>query len=146
MKDIQCEIPENSLISHEIEEILRETKRIAIVVLSPKKERDSNRVARYLVKQGYEIVPVNPGQRELLGRKCYRALEEIPFQVDMVDVFLNPSRVSLVVDQAMEKGVKIIWMQLGIVHNESAEKAKKAGIRVVMDKCIKREHEKLGKQ
>lgn len=145
MTGIQGEITKNSLISDDINEILRQTKKIAIVVLSPKEARDSNRVAKYLVKQGYEIVPVNPGQREILGRKCYRTLKEIPFQVEMVDIFLNPSRVAIVVDQAIEKGVKIIWMQLGIVHHESAERARKAGIRIVMDKCIKLEHEKLGK-
>jgi predicted CoA-binding protein len=144
VKGIHCEIRKDSPITDEIIEILKDTKKIAIVILSPKEKRDSNKVARYLLNHGYEIIPVNPGQREILGRRCYRNLAEIPFQVDMVNVFMNPSRVSGVVDQAIEMGVKILWMQLGIVHKESAEKAKKAGIMVVMDRCIKREHEKLG--
>ncbi|MFC1867927.1 CoA-binding protein [Thermodesulfobacteriota bacterium] len=131
----------NGPTSYEIREILREAKTIAIVGISPKEVRDSNRVAKYLLKQGYEIVPINPGQKEILGIKCYGSLKMIPFQVDMVDIFLNPARVPPVVDQAIEKGTKVIWMQLGIVHNESAERAREAGIRVVMDKCVKVEHE-----
>ena len=129
--------------SDEIKEILKETKRIAIVGLSPKEKRDSNRVAKYLMNQGYEIVPVNPGQKEILGKNCYGSLKEIPFKVDMVDIFLNPVRIPPVVDQAIDMGAKVIWMQLGVVHNESAEKARNASIRVVMDMCIKIEHEKM---
>jgi len=127
----------------EIREILLNTKKIAIVGLSPKEGRDSNRVARYLMKQGYEITPVNPGQKEILGKECYKNLADIPFQIEVVDLFLNPSRIPPVVDQAIEIGTKVVWMQLGVVHNEAAEKARKAGIQVVMNKCIKQEHENM---
>jgi predicted CoA-binding protein len=86
---------------------------------------------------------VNPGQAEILGRACYRTLKEIPFEVEVVDLFLNPERVPPVVDQAIEIGAKVVWMQLGIVHNEAARKAREAGIAVVMNRCIKQELEKL---
>jgi len=145
MSDILSEIPGSNLPSDEIKRILKNCKKIAIVGISPKEERDSNKVAKYLIEQGYEIVPVNPGQKEILGRRCYKGFQDIPFQVDLVDLFLNPSRVPAVVDQIIEKGVNVIWMQLGVVHNESAGKARKAGIQVVMDKCIKIEHMNMDK-
>ena len=143
MQNTSCELPDGNPPSKEIEEILRECRKIAVVGLSPKESRDSNRVARYLVEQGYEVIPVNPGQKEILGKTCYRSLRDIPFQVDMADLFLNPTRVPQIVDQAIEIKVSTVWMQLGVIHNEAAEKAEKAGIRVIMDMCIKREHEKL---
>jgi len=143
MKEIISEPPEYTDPSEEIEAILRECRKIAVVGLSPKESRDSNKVARYLMEQGYEIVPVNPGQREILGKTCYRSLKDIPFQVDMADLFLNPTRVLQAVDQAIEIGVNTVWMQLGVVHNEAARKAEKAGIRVIMNMCIMKEHEKL---
>jgi len=143
MTEIHCELPDVNPDSSEIIMVLKEVKNIAIVGISPKEKRDSNRVARYLMGQGYEIVPVNPGQKEILGIKCYKTLKDIPFPVDMVDIFLNPVRVPPVVNQAIVIGVKVIWMQLGIVQNESAEKARKAGIQVVMNKCTKIEHERM---
>ncbi len=143
MTDIKCELPDHNPPSDEIEGILERSKKIAVVGLSPKAERDSNRVAKYLMKNGYEIVPVNPGQKEILGQKCYKNLEEIPYPVDMADLFLNPTRVPAVVDQAINKGIGVIWMQLGVIHNEAAQKAREAGVTVVMDKCIKQEHERL---
>ena len=143
MKEIISEPPEYTGPSEEIEEILRECRRIAVVGLSPKESRDSNKVARYLMEQGYEIVPVNPGQREILGKTCYRSLKDIPFQVDMADLFLNPTRVPHAVDQAIEIGANAVWMQLGVIHNEAAQKAEKAGIRVIMNMCIMKEHRKI---
>ena len=139
----QCEIPQYNPPSEEIREILQKVKRIAIVGLSPKQERDSNKVAKYLMEQGFEVIPVNPGQREILGQKCYKSLRDIPFPVDMADLFLNPKRVSPVVDQAIEKGIPVIWMQLGVVHNEAAKRAREAGIKVIMNKCVKVEHQGL---
>ncbi len=130
--------------SKEVLEILNNYKRIAIVGLSPKEERDSNKVAKYLIDHGYDITPVNPGQKEILGIKCYKSLTDIPHPIDVVDLFLNPTRVPPVVDEALEIGPKVIWMQLGVVHEEAAEKARKAGIQVIMDKCLKEEHEKAG--
>jgi len=140
MKEIIYKLPDNVGPSEEIEEILRECRKIAVVGLSPKESRDSNRVARYLMEQGYEVVPVNPGQREILGKTCYRSLKDIPFPVDMADLFLNPTRVPQAVAQAIEIGVNAVWMQLGVIHDEAAEKIRQEGIRVVMDRCIMTEH------
>lgn len=143
MTDIRLEPPKRHPASSEIIRILRTCETIAVVGISPKQERDSHRVAIYLLEQGYDIVPVNPGRREVLGRPCYPTLKDIPFPVDLADLFLNPARVPPVVDQAVEIGVKVIWMQLGIVHDEAARKAEEAGISVIMDRCMKQDHEKL---
>ena len=139
-------IIETNPSSNEINDILKSVQKIAVVGLSPKEDRPSNRVAKYLLGQGYQIIPVNPGQREILGVKCYHSLKEIPFKVDMADLFIRVDRVSDVVDQALEKEIKVIWMQLGIYHRESGEKALKAGATVVMDRCIKQEHERMNKE
>ena len=144
MNDFQCELPNNNLSSDEIREILNQCRTIAIVGLSPKEQRDSNMVAKYLKLNGFKIVPVNPGQKEILGEKCYKNLLEIPFRPDMVNLFLNPKRVPEAVDQAMEINTDVIWMQLGVVHNLAAEKAREKGIKVIMNKCIKTEHERMG--
>jgi predicted CoA-binding protein len=138
-----CEIPDSYPAADEVLEILRSCRTIAVVGLSPKPERDSHKVARYLMENGYTVVPVNPGQREILGRPCFRSLEDIPFPVDMADLFIHSARVAPVVDQAIEKGVRAVWMQLGVVHRDSAAKAKEAGIRVVMNLCIMQEHKRL---
>ena len=143
MQNISCELPDDNPPSREIEEILAQCRTIAVVGLSPKESRDSNRVARYLIQQGYEVIPVNPGQKEILGKTCYRSLLDIPVAVDMVDLFVSPARVPPVVDQAIDKGVRVIWMQLGVVHNASAQKAREAGIQVVMNSCIMQEHKRL---
>ncbi|MFC1824443.1 CoA-binding protein [Thermodesulfobacteriota bacterium] len=143
MNETQCGLPDYNPPTEEIKEILTRCKKIAVVGLSPKEDRDSHKVAKYLAEQGYEIVPVNPGQKEILGAKCYKTVKDIPFKVDMVDLFLNVSRVPPVANLAMEIGVQVIWMQLGICHNESAKKARDAGITVVMNKCVKQEHEKM---
>ena len=140
LSSVNPDMPDN-----ELRQILHDTRRIAVVGLSPKGHRDSNRVAKYLLEKGYDIIPVNPGQREILGRKCYSSLSEIPDPVDMVDIFLNSSRVPPVVDQAISMGVEVIWMQLGITDIASAEKARDKGVRVVMDLCIKQEYERLMK-
>ena len=143
MEDLKCEMPDNNPLDEDIAKVLQHSRKIAVVGLSPKEERDSNKVARYLMEQGYEIIPVNPGQKEILGRECFPSLKDIPFPVDVADLFLNPKRIAPVVDQAVEKGVGVIWMQLGIVDNESAEKARQRGITVIMNRCIKQEHERL---
>jgi predicted CoA-binding protein len=130
------------LSADEIAEILKRAKIIAVVGLSPKEERDSNRVAKYLLDQGYEVVPVNPGQKSILGRTCYKSLVDIPFHVDIANLFINPKRVPSVVDQALEKGADVVWMQLRVTHHEAAGRARENGVTVIMDKCIKQEHEK----
>ena len=141
METTQCEMPAHTPPSAEIERILKNSKRIAVVGLSPKTYRDSNKVARYLLQQGYEVIPVNPGQERILERPCYKTLLDIPFPVDVADLFINPDRIPPVVDQCIRIGVKTIWMQLGIVHNEAALKAREAGIEVVMNRCMMREHQ-----
>jgi predicted CoA-binding protein len=143
MDEKQCNLPECNPTEDEIRGILSKCKKIAVVGLSPKEERDSHKVAKYLLEQGYDIVPVNPGQREILGKKCYKNLREIPFPVDLVDLFLNPVRVPPIIDEAIDIGAGVIWMQIGVIHKEAAEKATKKGIQVVMDRCMKQEHENL---
>ncbi len=143
MANTKCELPDCNPPSAQIIDILQKCRKIAIVGISPKETRDSNRVARYLIEQGYEIIPVNPGQREILGISCFKTLKDIPFRFDMADLFLSPTRVPTVVDQAIDIGVRAIWMQEGVVHNDAASKARKADIQVVMNMCIMKEHRKM---
>jgi len=143
MESPQCEMPDYTPPSKEIEKILQNSKRVAVVGLSPKTSRDSNKVARYLLEAGYDMIPINPGQEQILGETCYKTLEDIPFTVDMANLFINPTRVPPVVEQCIRIGVKTIWMQLGIVHNDAASKARAAGIEVVMNRCIKVEHQEM---
>ena len=140
VSDLQCEIPEYNPPSEKIKAILEKYKTVAIVGLSPKPERDSYKVAKYLKENHYRIVPVNPGQKEILGEKCYPNLKAIPFPIDVVDIFRKPEAISPVVDDGIEIGAKVVWMQLGLAHNQAADKARKAGLEVVMNKCIKIEH------
>ncbi|MDA1216486.1 MAG: CoA-binding protein [Chloroflexi bacterium] len=123
-----------------VERQLKESKTIAVVGLSPKSERDSYRVARYLQEAGYRIIPVNPAVDEVLGEKSYPDLKSVPMSIDMVDVFRRSEQVPPVVDEAIQVGVKFIWMQDGVIHEEAAEKARAAGIPVVMNNCAMREH------
>ena len=123
-----------------IAEALAKGVRIAIVGLSPKPHRDSHRVGRYLVDHGYDIVPVRPKADKVLGRKAYLDLKSVKGRIDVVDVFLNPDNIGPVVDQAIEVGAKVLWLQLGVVNGEAAERARHAGLHVVMDRCIKVEH------
>jgi predicted CoA-binding protein len=118
-------------------EILDRYRTIAVVGLSPKPERDSHRVARFLKEHGYRIIPVNPGQKEILGEKCYPALSEIPEPVEIVDVFRRPEAIPEIADEAVRIGAKVFWMQLGIRHDEAAKKLAESGIEVIMDRCIK---------
>lgn len=118
-----------------VERQLKESKTIAVVGLSPNPDRDSNRVALYLQQAGYRVIPVNPMVDEVLGEKSYPDLKSIPedIEIDMVDVFRRSELVPPVVDEAIELGVKFIWMQDGVVHEEAAKKAEAAGIPVIMD-------------
>lgn len=118
-----------------VERQLKESKTIAVVGLSPNPDRDSNRVALYLQKVGYRVIPINPMVEEVLGEKSYPDLKSIPadIEIDMVDVFRRSELVEPVVDEAIEMGVKFIWMQDGVIHDESAKKAEAAGIPVIMD-------------
>jgi len=143
MENMRCEIPDKNPPPEEVVKILETHKRIAVVGCSPKPWRDSHKVARYLLENGYDVIPVNPGQQEILGKICYKSLKDIPDGVEVVDIFLNPKRVPPVVDQAIEIGAKAVWMQLGVVDNTSAGKAREHGIQVVMNRCIMEEHRKM---
>lgn len=124
----------------EIDRILKETRRIAVVGISSKPGRPSLTVANYLLSQGYEIIPVNPNLQEVLGRKCYPDLESVPGEIDVVDIFRKPQDVLPIVEGAIRKGAKVVWMQEGIVNEEAAQKAREAGLTVVMDRCMLKEH------
>ena len=126
-----------------IRKVLRESKTIAVVGLSPKPNRPSHQVARYLMEVGYTIIPVNPGQDIILGQTCYPNLRDIPTPVDMVDIFRRQEEVVSIVEDAIGIGARFIWMQQGIVNEEAAEKAEAAGLIVIMDRCTKIDHMNL---
>ena len=127
-----------------IRAILREAKTIAVVGLSPDPSRPSHGVARYMQEQGYRIIPVNPAEREILGEACYATLSDIPFPVDVVDVFRRSEFVPPIAEDAVKIGAKALWLQLGVISPEGAETAKRGGLRVVMDRCLVIEHERFG--
>ena len=137
-----CELPLGNASEPEIDRILAATTTIAIVGVSNKPDRDSFRVASYLQRAGYRIVPVNPGLTEVLGARSYPNLAAIPpeIDIDVVDIFRNPEFIPAIVDEAIARRVRVVWMQLGLAHNEAAEKARTAGLAVVMDRCLKVEH------
>lgn len=138
----KCELPEFSTPKKEIIDLLKSAKTIAVVGLSANPEKDSYHVAEYLIKQGYEVIPVNPNQEEILGRKSYPSLMAIPEdkKIDIVDIFRKPDDVPPIVDEAIKRGVRAIWMQEGIVNNASGKKAKEKGLIVVMGRCIMKTH------
>ena len=126
-----------------IKKILENSISIAVVGLSPKENRPSNMVGRYLLEAGYTVIPVNPGHNEILGKKCYPSLADINEQVDIVDIFRRSEDVMPVVEQAIAIGAKVVWMQLGIVNPQAAALAEEAGLTVIMDRCIKIDHNDL---
>jgi uncharacterized protein len=136
----ECEIPTTNATSDEIAEILRRAKTIAVIGASLKPERPSHWISVYLKEQGYKVIPVNPGLSEVLGDKCYKTLSDITEPIDIVDIFREPNAVPAIVDEAIAKKAKVIWMQQGIVHNDAAAKAKAAGLTVIQNKCIYQEH------
>jgi uncharacterized protein len=123
----------------ELKKLLETSKTIAVVGLSNSPVRASLGVARFLQRQGYRIIPVNPNETEVLGERCYPTLREVPDAIDIVDIFRRPEFVPEVVDAAVEKKVRCIWMQEGIVHEQAADRGEAAGIPVVMDRCILKE-------
>ncbi|MFV0438409.1 MAG: CoA-binding protein [Desulfopila sp.] len=129
--------------STDYRKLLTATKTIAMVGLSPKEERPSNLVARYLIATGYQVIPVNPGQERILGLRCYAQLHDIDQPVDMVDIFRKSETVFPLVREAVEIGARSIWMQQGVVHQEAAAFARENGLVVVMDRCVKIEHMRL---
>ena len=136
----ECQMPESNPEDEEIKEILEKNQVIAVVGLSPKPDRDSHKVAKYLQEHGYRIVPVRPKAKEILGEKAYDSLKDIPFPVDVVDIFRKVDAIPGIVDEAIDVGAKVVWMQLGLAENESARRAREAGLQVVMNKCLKVEH------
>ena len=126
--------------SEEIAAILKSYRVVALVGLSTDPQRPSYQVAHYLQQHGYRIVPVNPGQTEILGEKSYPSLKDIPFPVEVVDIFRQPEAIPAIVSEAIEVGAKVVWMQLGLVAEDAARRARKAGLQVVMDRCMKIEH------
>ena len=124
-------------------EILKTSKTIAVVGLSNRRQRPSYGVAQYLQSAGYRIIPVNPRESQILGEKCYPDLESIPDAVDIVDIFRRPEFVPDIVEAAIRIGAKAIWMQEGVVHEEAARRAEAAGLVVIMDRCILKDHRRL---
>ena len=128
------------------EKIIKEARSIAVVGLSNKLGRPSLTVASYLRGQGYRIIPVNPTLNDVYGEKCYTDLGSIPEKVDVVDIFRKPEDALPVVEEAIRIGAKAIWMQEGIVNEAAARKAEEAGLLVVMDKCMLKEHARLKRE
>ncbi len=126
-----------------MKEILLSAKTVAVVGLSSNPEKDSYGIAEYLKAQGYRIIPVNPTATEILGRQAYPNLSAIPDKVDVVQIFRKPEDVPPVVEEAIKVGAKVVWMQEGIVHEEAAQKAREAGLQVVMNACMRVAHRTL---
>ncbi len=141
---MECEFPSVNSNKSEIKEIFESVKTIAILGLSPDNTKASHHVAEYLQQVGYKIVPVYPKEETILGEKVYRSLAEIPFAVDMVDIFRKPKALDAVADAVLERGdVKVFWAQIGIVNNEAAKRVEDAGLKVVQNHCTMIEHRNL---
>lgn len=123
-----------------VTQILKNSRTIAVVGLSSRRFRPSYGVSEYLQSVGYRIIPVNPGETEVLGEKSYARLEDVPEKVDIVDVFRRPEFVPEIVESAIRIGARGVWMQEGVIHSEAAERARSAGLFVIMDSCILKEH------
>lgn len=141
---MECEFPTVNSNMDEVKEIFDSVKTIAVLGLSPNSEKDSHRVAAYMQANGYKIVPVYPKEDEILGEKVYRSLKEIPFKVDMVNIFRKPDALDPIADACIERGdIDVFWAQKGIVNNAAAEKAKNAGMKVVQNQCAMVDHRNL---
>ena len=131
------------MINQDIKEIVTKYKTIAVVGLSPDPGKPSFEVAAYLQRAGFRIIPVNPSCQEILGERCYPTLADIPGEVEIVDVFRRSEFLPEIVEQAIAKGAKVVWMQEGVVNKAAATRAEEAGLAVVMDRCLLKEHHKL---
>jgi predicted CoA-binding protein len=141
---MECEFPTINSNKEEMREIFDNIKTIAVLGLSPNSEKPSHKVAAYLQDVGYKIVPVYPKEDTILGEKVYRSLAEIPFEVDMVDIFRKPAAFDAIADACIARGdVKVFWGQVGLVNNAAAQKAKDAGMKVVQNYCAMVEHKNL---
>lgn len=123
--------------------ILNKYRTVAIVGLSPDPSRPSHRVASYLDMHGYKVIPVNPHAQEILGKASYPNLSSVPEPIEIVDIFRSSEKVMPVVDEAIKTGAKVVWMQEGIINEQAALKARDAGLLVVMNKCMFKEHQRL---
>ncbi|HXK05125.1 MAG TPA: CoA-binding protein [Verrucomicrobiae bacterium] len=128
---------------NQIAEILRKARTIAVVGLSHKRYRPSYGVSEYMQRAGYRIIPVNPYETEILGERCYPDLDSVPDLVDIVDIFRRSEFVPDIVEAAIRKGAKAIWMQEGVVHEAAARRAAEAGVLVLMDRCILKDHRRF---
>src|ERR1700684_2707454 len=126
-----------------IPDILKSAHTIAVVGISSNPMRPSNGVSEYLKRAGYKIIPVNPNETEVLGDKCYASLEDVPEKIDLVDIFRRSEYVPDIVESAIRVGARTVWMQEGVIHDAAAERARQAGLEVVMDRCTLKEHRKL---
>ena len=141
---IECKIGDSPpTADRDLRNILCSSKTIAVVGISAKEESPSHKVAKYLIGQGFKVIGVNPKCDEVLGAKCYPDLKSIPEHVDVVDIFRRPDALAGVVDEAISIGAGTVWMQLGLENEEAAQKARRAGLSVVMNKCLKIEHARL---
>lgn len=125
------------------EDILKSSKTVAVVGASPNPDRASYHVLEYLKNHGYKVIPVNPTASTVCGEKCYPSLKDIPEKIDVVDIFRKAEDVPAIVDDAIKIGAKAIWMQEGIVNEEAAQKAADAGLQVIMDRCMLKEHYRM---
>jgi predicted CoA-binding protein len=123
--------------------ILKQSKTIAVVGLSADWWRPSYFAAKYMQEHGYRVIPVNPRYPEILGQKCYPSLRDIPERVDIVDCFRKSDDIGPIADDAIAVGAKVLWMQIGVINHAASEKARAAGLEVVMDRCVKIEHARL---
>ena len=123
-----------------IRRVLVGSKTVAVVGCSPKPHRDSHRIAEYLIEKGYDVVPVNPGHDRILGRKCFPDLKSIGRKIDIVNVFRSPEHVPPIADEAIAIDAECLWLQLGVGHTQAVEKAAKAGLYVVSERCIMVDH------
>jgi predicted CoA-binding protein len=129
-------------MSDTVLEILEHYKTLAVVGLSSKAARPSHGVAAYMQRNGYRIIPVNPHEQSVLGEKVYASLDGVPEPVEVVVIFRRPEFVPEVVEAAIRKQAKVVWMQEGVIHEQAAERARAAGLTVIMDRCILKEHAK----
>jgi predicted CoA-binding protein len=139
----RCDLPLKNATPDEVRAILKSSRRIAVVGHSDDPARDSYRVGRYLAAHGYEVFPVNPGARSTPGLTFYPDLASVPGPLDVVDIFRRVEFIPAIVDEAIRLGARVVWMQDGLAHNAAAEKARAAGLQVVMSRCMMRDHHAL---
>jgi len=143
MSEETCEFPAFEMPGELVLKILKQYKTIAVVGLSTDPEKPAHYVPKYLKEQGYTIIPVHPKATEILGQKAYPSLDAVPVPIDVVNVFRPPSELPGIVDAAIRVKARAVWAQEGIVHNESADKARAAGLDVIMGLCMLKEHKAM---